>query len=81
MAAIIISDNGPGMTPEVVAKVREPMFTTKNFGTGLGIPAVEQIMAQHGGHLDIASTPGVGSRFTMLLPLKQAAPDGAVKAA
>jgi len=72
MAAIIISDNGPGMTPEVVAKVREPMFTTKNFGTGLGIPAVEQIMAQHGGHLDIASTPGEGSRFSMLLPLKQA---------
>ena len=70
-AEIAVSDNGPGMTADILARVREPMFTTKNFGTGLGIPAVEQIMSQHGGELEIASVPGAGARFTMILPLTQ----------
>ncbi|MGB9142304.1 MAG: HAMP domain-containing sensor histidine kinase, partial [Aestuariivirga sp.] len=57
---LTIADNGPGIAPEHLQKIREPLFTTKNFGTGLGIPAVEQIVVQHGGVLDIASTPGKG---------------------
>ncbi len=67
--AICVSDNGPGMAPEVLAKIREPLFTTKSFGTGLGLPAIEQIAAQHGGRLEITSTVGAGAVFTLYLPL------------
>jgi PAS domain S-box-containing protein len=63
-----ISDNGPGMKPDVLARIREPLFTTKSFGTGLGVPAVEQIAVQHGGRLDVRSTEGKGSVFTVWLP-------------
>ncbi len=66
--AISVADNGPGISPENLAKVREPLFTTKSFGTGLGIPAIEQIAQQHGGRLDIASEPGQGATFSIWLP-------------
>ena len=65
---ISVSDNGPGMDDDVIAKVREPLFTTKNFGTGLGIPAIERILELHGGGLDIASEPGKGATFTAWFP-------------
>jgi PAS domain S-box-containing protein len=66
---IEVTDNGPGMTPEVIQRIREPLFTTKNFGTGLGVPAVEKILEQHHGGLEIASEPGKGSRFTLWWPV------------
>jgi signal transduction histidine kinase len=69
MACLSVSDNGPGISPELISKVREPLFTTKSFGTGLGIPAVDQIAVQHGGRLDIASEHGQGASFKILLPL------------
>ncbi len=56
-ACIEVSDNGPGISLENIEKIREPLFTTKNFGTGLGVPAVEQIAAQHGGKLEIEFDP------------------------
>ncbi len=65
-----VSDNGPGITPENLARIREPLFTTKSFGTGLGLPAVEQIVAQHGGILKIESVVGQGARFAVYLPLQ-----------
>jgi PAS domain S-box-containing protein len=68
-AEIEVADNGPGMSADVVEKVREPLFTTKSFGTGLGVPAVEQIAIQHGGALNIQSEPGMGARFILRLPL------------
>ena len=67
-----ISDNGPGIEPILVEKIREPLFTTKSFGTGLGIPIVEQIVTQHGGKLEISSTLGKGTTFTIHMPMKQA---------
>jgi signal transduction histidine kinase len=66
---IAVTDNGPGISADVIVKVREPLFTTKNFGTGLGVPAIEQIATQHGGSLDIASEPGRGATFTINLPI------------
>ena len=66
---VAISDNGPGIKPEDLQRIREPLFTTKNFGTGLGLPAVEQILAQHGGSLTVASELGFGACFTMRLPI------------
>jgi PAS domain S-box-containing protein len=67
--SVRVGDNGPGIAPDVLGRIREPLFTTKSFGTGLGIPAIEQIAIQHGGRLDIRSTVGAGTVFTMWLPL------------
>ncbi len=77
--AIEVRDNGAGMAPEVLARIREPLFTTKSFGTGLGVPAIEQIALQHGGRLDITSALGQGAVFTIWLPLT--APSETEKAA
>lgn len=68
-----IVDNGPGIPADVLTRVREPLFTTKSFGTGLGIPAIEQIAVQHGGRLDIESEVGVGTTFTVWMPMKPTA--------
>jgi len=68
--SVRIADNGPGIAPEVMTRIREPLFTTKSFGTGLGVSAIEQIAAQHGGRLDIESVIGKGSRFTVWLPIR-----------
>ena len=68
---ISVADNGPGMSEEVLAHVRDPLFTTKSFGTGLGVPAIEQIAVQHGGSLEISSKPGSGAVFVLRLPLAQ----------
>ena len=67
---IRIKDNGPGISKENLARVREPLFTTKSFGTGLGVPAIEQIASQHGGSLKIHSVVGEGASFTLLLPVQ-----------
>lgn len=66
---IEVADNGLGISPEALERVREPLFTTKSFGTGLGLPAVEQIAAQHGGSLDVSSEQGRGACFVVRLPL------------
>ena len=72
-----VSDNGPGISPENMAKILEPLFTTKNFGTGLGLPAVEKILEQHGGGLSVSSQPGQGACFTAWFPARQAKQDAA----
>ena len=74
---IQVKDNGPGITAENLAKVREPLFTTKSFGTGLGIPAIEQIAHQHGGRLEIRSRPGEGATFEIYLPFSMTSQMGA----
>jgi signal transduction histidine kinase len=79
---IEVTDNGPGMSLEVLQRVREPLYTTKSFGTGLGIPAIEQIAVQHGGRLDIVSAVDSGATFTLWLPraVTDATGDGTVAA-
>ena len=66
-----VADNGPGITEENLQKVLEPLFTTKNFGTGLGLPAVQKILEQHGGGLEVKSKLGEGACFTAWMPLAQ----------
>jgi PAS domain S-box-containing protein len=63
-----VSDNGPGIPPEMLDKIREPLFTTKQFGTGLGIAAIEQIAMLHGGSLSITSVVGLGTSFAVKIP-------------
>ena len=76
-AMISVRDSGPGILPENLEKIREPLFTTKSFGTGLGLPAVDQIVVQHGGLLEITSAPGEGANFTIKLPLRSSIEDAA----
>lgn len=63
-----VSDNGSGMTPDVLSKIFDPFFTTKFTGRGLGLAAVQGIIRSHGGALKVESTPGVGTRFLILIP-------------
>jgi PAS domain S-box-containing protein len=63
-----ISDNGPGMTDAVRNRIFDPFFTTKIEGRGLGLAAVQRIVRSHRGAINVASTPGVGTRFEVLLP-------------
>jgi signal transduction histidine kinase len=72
-AEIHISDNGPGIPDDVRERIFDPLFTTKSFGTGLGLPAVHNIMLQHGGGLDVQTAEGQGSTFTLWLPLTSVA--------
>jgi signal transduction histidine kinase len=81
MVVLSVKDTGPGISAENMAKVREPLFTTKSFGTGLGIPAIEQIAQQHGGRLEIESELGQGATFTVYLPLQPVATEEALQAA
>lgn len=74
-AVLRVKDNGPGIPRDNLKRITEPLFTTKSFGTGLGLPAVEQIIKQHGGSLDVVSEPGNGASFTLKLPLEAAAED------
>ena len=46
----------------------EPLFSTRTFGTGLGLPTVKQIVELHDGMIDIASVPGSGTSIALLLP-------------
>ncbi len=65
---IEIADTGPGILPEDQAKIFEPLFSTKGFGVGLGLPTVKQIMEQHGGGIEVDSEPGKGARTVLWLP-------------
>ncbi|GIM98095.1 hybrid sensor histidine kinase/response regulator [Paractinoplanes toevensis] len=66
-----VGDSGTGMSPEVVERAFEPFFTTKGSGagTGLGLATVYGIITQAGGEVSIASSPGVGTTVTVLLPV------------
>jgi signal transduction histidine kinase len=71
-----VSDNGPGIPADSLTKIFEPLFTTKSFGVGLGLPTVRQIVEQHGGTIDVESTVDQGTVFTIWLP-RHAAPEAA----
>jgi len=63
-----VRDTGPGISADVLPKVFDPLFTTKSFGVGLGLPTVRQIVQQHGGTIEVESVPGESTIFTVRLP-------------
>lgn len=65
---IVIADEGAGMRAEVIGQIFTPFFTTKRRGTGLGLSIVQKTIAEHDGTIDVASEPGRGTRFRILLP-------------
>ena len=65
---IVFEDTGPGIPADVLPKVFEPLFTTKSFGTGLGLATVKQIIDQHGGAIAMESELGKGTRVLITLP-------------
>jgi PAS domain S-box-containing protein len=68
-AVIEVSDNGRGISEEDIARIFNPFFTTREGGTGLGLPAVRRISRAHGGRVEVDSSPGKGSSFRIFLPL------------
>jgi signal transduction histidine kinase len=66
--AVEIADDGPGMSAEVLARAREPYFTSKPHGTGLGLAIAQQIVDAHGGTMEIASAEGAGTTVVVTLP-------------
>ena len=73
---IRITDNGKGMSPEVLRRSRSPFFTTKEVGagTGVGLSMTEMIIKNHGGTMDISSAENEGTTVTLTLPVVGKAP-------
>ncbi|MBT3221750.1 MAG: HAMP domain-containing histidine kinase, partial [Proteobacteria bacterium] len=68
--SVSITDNGTGIPEENLERIFEPFFTTKEIGgTGLGLSITYGIVQKLGGQIDVKSTPGEGSCFTVTLPL------------
>lgn len=70
-ALITVSDTGRGIPAEHLPNIFRPFFTTKGNGTGLGLSLARRIVEQHHGQIDVASSTGKGTTFTVLLPLRQ----------
>jgi len=63
-----VRDTGRGMSPETLARVGTPFFTTREQGTGLGVTLARSVAQQHGGSLTFESEPGRGTVATLRLP-------------
>jgi C4-dicarboxylate-specific signal transduction histidine kinase len=71
-----VADAGAGMTPEVLAHIFDPFYTTKapGKGRGLGLAVCQRVVGEAGGRIEVCSTPGQGSEFKVWL--KKTEPDG-----
>jgi signal transduction histidine kinase len=70
MVEIRVSDDGPGIPEPLADKVLQPFFTTKEEGTGLGLSIASRIIEEHGGRLNLTSAEGMGTTFTITLPVR-----------
>ncbi len=75
---LAVHDNGAGMDEVTRERVFEPFFTTKSTGMGIGLYTVHRTINEHGGLLDVRSTPGEGTTFLALLPVDRRPPTRAV---
>ncbi|MCE9599314.1 MAG: GHKL domain-containing protein [Spirochaetia bacterium] len=74
---VSLSDNGPGIAPDVLRRIWDPFFTTKDQGegTGLGLSIVRNIIQKHQGKIDVETEPGQGATFHVILPLTPGQPE------
>lgn len=74
---VTVTDDGPGMAPDIRAKIFEPFFTTKpgGKGTGLGLSVSFGIIRDHQGHIDVESEVGKGTTFTICVPAESSRPE------
>ncbi len=70
MVVITVSDDGPGIPPEVTDRIFSPFFTTKPQGSGLGLAIVRKIVDAHDGRIDVGVRPGGGAVFRVTLPFR-----------
>lgn len=63
-----VRDNGPGIAPEMLARVFSPFYTSKSSGTGLGLAISKKLVDAHGGSIEVHSTPGQGTEFLLTFP-------------
>ena len=70
-AEIAVIDRGSGIDPKNLENIFNPFFTTKSEGVGFGLAIVAKIVDEHGGQIDVESTPGEGSVFRVQLPLNK----------
>ena len=73
-----ITDTGGGIAERILPSVCDPFFTTRAEGTGLGLAIAKRYVAQNGGELNIASTPGVGTTVAVTLPVSSGDRDGTI---
>ena len=71
-AVITVSDTGRGIPPEHLQNIFRPFFTTKGNGTGLGLSLARRIVEEHRGRIEVTSSSGKGTTFSVTLPLQQA---------
>lgn len=69
-ASVHVIDTGPGIEQGRVSEIFHPYVSSRQGGTGLGLPTAQRIVQEHGGHIDVASELGKGSDFTVVLPLR-----------
>jgi hypothetical protein len=74
VALISIEDTGPGIPPEALSRIFEPMYTTRRGGSGLGLVVVREVVSRHGGRIGCISDPGRGARFVLEFPLLACSP-------
>jgi signal transduction histidine kinase len=67
-ASVVVSDTGRGISAQNLPNIFRPFYTTKGNGTGLGLSLAHRIVEDHHGHIEVSSTVGKGSKFTVLLP-------------
>lgn len=74
---IAVTDQGPGIAPELLDKIFLPFFSTKERGSGLGLAVAHSIIQNHGGRIQVSSRLGVGTTFRVTLPAMARGPDSA----
>ncbi len=73
-ARVTVTDTGPGIAADVLPRIFDVYYSTKKGGTGLGLPTTKRIIEEHGGSLEVATEPGKGTSFTILLPIAAPTP-------
>ena len=67
---VALADSGRGIPEKIMNRIYEPFFSTKEAGTGLGLSISYSIVEVHGGHIEVESQVGVGSKFSVYLPVR-----------